>query len=180
MLVPPSRPLNDARAGPLPDPTREPARESRWLPSAAVVVGAGLAAGRPAIWPTGRRGLRHHLVDAVGHPLLRSLDLVGRDAAGGGLLVDAGARRLLQGVRDGSRIDVVGLGDLGQRLALELLAKLVDGDAERLGRRVEAAAHVLLPAGPLVAAGAAAPLHPRAASRAAALLHPRAAPIRHA
>lgn len=43
----------------------------------------------------------------------------------------------------------MGLGHLGERLAAsDLLAELIDGDAERLGRRVEPAAHTAVAAGP--------------------------------
>jgi hypothetical protein len=103
---------------------------------------------RPAVGRTvGGCRLAHQLVDAVGRPLLRSVHLIGWHLPGRGRLVDTSVGCLLEGVRDGGRIDVVGLRHLGERLALKLLAKLIGAHAKGLRRRVEPATHALLVAG---------------------------------
>jgi hypothetical protein len=93
----------------------------------------------PAAWAalTLLAHLVHLLVDALVDLGLLLVGLVGGETAGRDRLVDALLRGVLQRVGDIGRVLAVGLGDLGQRLAGQLLPQLVGRNANGLGRRGE-------------------------------------------
>src|SRR5438132_185213 len=106
-----------------------------WLSGVLLVEPAAGAA-----WATLRKRLVDELIDAlIGLRLLR-VGLIGRQATIGDRLVDTLVRGVLERRRDVGRGLTVRLGDLRQRLALNLGAQLLWGDAEGGGGGVQVTA----------------------------------------
>jgi len=101
---------------------------------AAVPLVLGARGGRR------RPHLGHLLIDTLVSLRLGLRRLVGGQASGSDLLVDALMRRVLQCSGDVGRILAVRLGDLRQRLTRQLLLELRDGYADGRGGRIQVAA----------------------------------------
>jgi hypothetical protein len=97
-----------------------PVATGRTVPGAAE---AGAALGHDLV---------HALVDPLGELLLHLVGLLGAQPAVCYCLVDSLVRGTAKRRRDVGRIAAMSLGDLRQRLAGQLLPKLVGGDAHRL------------------------------------------------
>src|SRR5919199_2877917 len=111
-------------------------RGSRGIEALADDAGAAEAEGTTRA-TAARAALRQHLVDelvdALSGILLARVGLVGRQPAGGDLLVDALVGRVLERGRHIVGGLAVRLGDLRQGLAGQFRAQLIGGDADRRG-----------------------------------------------